>query len=204
MTGSVPRGDTAAAIALLAAWHPDRLRVVTAISPEKRGAFSATFEPGQEVALARWIESRQGRDNLYYTPNTVGQPFDGYTKPTKPDIVAAVCLHVDVDPRKGEPLEVEQARILTVLRAYRFRPSAIVFSGGGYQAFWRLKEPFALNGDESRIKKLESYNRQIAADLGGDDTFNVDRILRLPGTVNVPDARKRARGRVPTLAELLP
>lgn len=204
MTGSGPRGDTAAAVAFLTAWHADRLRVVTAISPEKRGAFSATFEPGQEDAMACWIESRQGRDNLYFTPNAVGRPFDGYTKPKKPDIVAGICLHVDVDPEKDAPLEAEQARILAALRAYLPAASAIIFSGGGYQGFWRLREPVALNGDADRIARFEAYNRKIADDLGGDDTFNADRIMRLPGTINVPDERKRARGRVPTLAELLP
>lgn len=32
---------------------------------------------------------------------------------------------------------------------------------------------------------------------------NVDRVLRLPGTLNIPDAKKRAKGRVPRVARLL-
>ena len=77
----MPTGDTAAAVAFLSAWHRDRLRVVTAITPAKGGAFSATFAPGQEEAMAQWIEVRQGSANLYFTPNLVEKNFKGFTKP---------------------------------------------------------------------------------------------------------------------------
>jgi hypothetical protein len=37
----------------------------------------------------------------------------------------------------------------------------------------------------------------------GDKCHNIDRIMRLPGTINVPNAKKRKMGRVPTLAYLV-
>lgn len=43
----------------------------------------------------------------------------------------------------------------------------------------------------------------IAKALGGDNCHNVDRLLRLPGTINMPNAKKRAAGRVPTLARII-
>ena len=50
------------------------------------------------------------------------------------------------------------------------------------------------------LDRVERINRQLAADLGGDNCHNIDRIMRLPGTINVPNAKKRKAGRVPTLA----
>jgi len=50
----------------------------------------------------------------------------------------------------------------------------------------------------------KSYNRFMIQQFSGDvGTHNVDRIFRLPGTVNRPDAKKRARGRVESPARLL-
>ena len=44
-------------------------------------------------------------------------------------------------------------------------------------------------------ERVEAENRAIDAALGGDATFNIDRLLRLPGTLNFPNRKKRAKGR---------
>jgi hypothetical protein len=72
-----------------------------------------------------------------------------------------------------------------------------VFSGGGYQAFWKLREP------STALTRVERVNLEIARRLGGDNCHNIDRIMRLPGTINVPNAKKRNAGRVPTLAYVI-
>lgn len=112
-------------------------------------------------------------------------------------------LHVDVDPRKGEDLAKEQARALKVLEDFSPSPSAIIFSGGGYQGFWKLDDPLFVGGDQTRVAEYEAYNRQLEIVLGGDHCWNIDRIMRIPGTVNVPDQKKRDRGRVETLATIV-
>ena len=71
----------------------------------------------------------------------------------------------------------------------------VVFSGGGYQAFWKLETPISINGDLGRAEDAKRYNQQLELLFGGDNCHNVDRIMRLPGTVNVPDERKRTKGR---------
>lgn len=79
-------------------------------------------------------------------------------------------------------------------------PSAIIFSGGGYQGFWRLDEPVVADGN---IDELEAYNIGLEQRLGGDHCHNIDRIMRVPGTMNIPDAKKRAAGRIEALAEVV-
>ena len=73
----------------------------------------------------------------------------------------------------------------------------------GYQAFWKLKTPIPVNGDLAIADDAARYNQQLELLLGGDNCHNVDRIMRLPGTVNVPDERKRKKGRTPALASLV-
>jgi len=179
--------DTAAAIAFLEAVHPDGLWSLTAIPPERsRSPNGRVFLPHERGQAAGWIDAHQGVAGLYYSVNEVRADFRG-VKATKADIVAARYAHVDIDDMGG----------LARLNAYRLEPSFIVFSGGGYQAFWKLAEP------TTDLDRVERINRQLAADLGGDNCHNIDRIMRLPGTINLPNAKKRKVGRVPTLAHVV-
>ena len=55
----------------------------------------------------------------------------------------------------------------------------IIMSGRGHQGFWRLHE------DDWTQDEVETVNRTLIDLLGGDrSTYNADRVMRLPGTVN--------------------
>lgn len=82
-------------------------------------------------------------------------------------------------------------------------PSVAVMSGNGVNALWLLREPVQIDGDLNRAAEIERYGRGLADALGGDATFNVDRILRLPWTVNLPDKRKVERGLKPVATRVL-
>lgn len=73
----------------------------------------------------------------------------------------------------------------------------------GIQGLWRLREPVAIDGDLAAAEDAKRWNLQLEVLFGADSCHNVDRILRLPGTVNRPDAKKRAKGRVEALAEVV-
>lgn len=183
MNDVVLRGHTVAAMNFLEAAHPGRLFSLTAIKVTGGPPIGRVFAPQEREQAAGWIDALQGVAGLYYSVNEVRPDFRG-VKATKADIVAAHYAHVDIDHMDG----------LEQLKAYRLPPSIIVFSGGGYQAFWKLAEP------TTDLERVERINRQLAADLGGDNCHNIDRIMRLPGTINLPNAKKRKAGRVPTLA----
>jgi hypothetical protein len=131
--------------------------------------------------------------NLYFAVNPSREPAD--RKAEKTDIAVMEYLHVDVDPRAGENIPAEQARIFETFRRFRPKPTCVIFSGGGYQAFWKLMTPLALPGTVETADAAAGYNRQLEFDLGGDNCHNLDRIMRLPGTVNHPNERKRKKGR---------
>jgi len=50
---------------------------------------------------------------------------------------------------------------------------------------------------------VENINKSLAQHLGGDHCHNIDRIMRLPGTINWPNAKKKEAGRVPVLATII-
>lgn len=207
---STPQHDTAAAIAFLKRLDADGWHNLVAIDPETGRTEGATFEPGQWAPMAEWIEARQGRANLYYMPN---EPVAGAAdrKLGKRHVARVRALYVDVDPdpiaagRDG--LAAERRRILERLREFFAEagargaaPTALVDTGNGYQLIWRLDEPLAA---ADAATWAEAQSLALAARLGGDNVHNVDRVLRLPGTVNLPNASKRARGRQAAPAVLM-
>jgi hypothetical protein len=197
--------DTDSAVQFLKQFAPDGPWILAAIKPEAGGGPQVkTFGPDTEAEARSWIEKHNGQRNLYFHVNP---PTGNLSKKaSKTDIKSLAWLHVDIDPRAGEDVAEEQDRIRTLLTGNRPdgvpEPTCILFSGGGYQAFWRLEEPIPIDGDLKRAAEAERYNKQLETLFGADSCHNVDRIMRLPGTVNLPDERKRKKCRVPVLARL--
>lgn len=191
--------------------YPNGPWLMTAINTEQTETPSRTFHPGQEDQFAQWLERNYDR-NIYYSVN---RPLrDMSKKAERVDIAEMGFLHVDVDPRTNENFEEEKSRIedkfTNKLPTGLPKPSALVFSGGGYNALWRLDEaiPIAL-GDltlpeiEARYEDAKRYNLQLEILLQGDNCHNIDRILRLPGSVNWPTTKKKAKGRVADYARVV-
>lgn len=204
MTTGSPDPNTPEAVKFLQRYAGDDLIMLTAIVPDQGGVESISLDPtADERKLREWIDKRQGKANIYFSVNPTMRPLSGVgVKAKKVHIRGMRALHVDLDPRVGEDLKAELERGLRLLREYKPAPSFIVCSGGGVQGFWLLAEEQPTGGSEERAAEMEAYNQQIALTLKADPCHNIDRIMRVPGTINVPDAKKVRRGRVPALASL--
>ena len=180
------------AIEFLEWFRPGGPWVLTAIVPDK-GTSTTTFRADQKDRLQKWLEAKDGYENIYFQVNGTGDR--NITKKTsKGDIISGDWLHVDIDPNgDAELFDADRARILKRLQAFAPKPSLIIDSGGGFQGFWRLSEP--VHAED--WADFERYNKQLEIDLGGDHCHNVDRIMRLPGTTNVPTKKKLKKGRKP-------
>ena len=189
------KGDTAKAIEFLERFRPSGPWVLTSIVPD--GKISTQTFTNTEL-MFDWIDAVNGSENIYFHVNSTGDKHL-LKKAMKDDIVAAEWLHVDVDPNPDADDESERVRILTALRAYQPAPTVILDSGGGYQAFWKLTEPYLAED----WTEFEGYNRALENALIVDRCHNIDRIMRLPGTVNLPNKKKRTNGRVPRIAEVV-
>lgn len=194
--------DTRAAVEFLKRWNPNGPWVLTSIIPDGK-TDTATFAVKDWQKAAEWIEAVQGQRNIYFHVNPVRRTL--HSKASKEDVARLAWLHVDIDPRAGEDFAEERARALRILQEHELPPSVIVDSGGGFQGFWRLQPDAELeiDGDISRAEELEAYNIQLEKVFQADHCHNVDRIMRLPGTVNVPNAKKLKKGREPALAKLI-
>ena len=185
--------------------------VLTALRPDrKKGAKNeetVTIPATDPDAVTAFIEEWNRREhwNVYFTVNSCGGR-EMTTKPKREHIAAMEWLHVDVDPRAGEDLDEEQTRILALLRNPPEgvpAPTCITFSGGGYQGFWKLKDRKLLDATADTWEDAKLYNKRLEQILDGDKCHNVDRIMRVPGSINWPDERKRKKGRVPALAAVM-
>jgi len=195
------KGDTHVAVEFLKKWGAE-IWALTAIIPDG-GTETISFLPDQWAEAATWIEERQGRKNLYFHVNPVRTRLKN--KGSKEDVLRLGWLHVDIDPRAGEEPEAERDRALVLLRSFRPAPTVILDSGGGLQAFWKLlpDERLDINGDVARAQELEAYNQQLEKLFKADACHNVDRIMRLPGTINLPTERKAKKGRTPRMSSLI-
>jgi Mesyanzhinovviridae DNA primase len=187
--------------------HPDGPWALAAIDPDLSAGHDdkikcRTLPTTDEVGLARFIERHNDRRNVYYQINRV-RPNLGGRRARKRHVVECVALHCEIDPPEGGDLAQWQQERRTELVAWRVadlpRPTMVVFSGSGFQLLWLLDEPTA------DVEAVESRNRALVRRFGGDaGTWTVDRLLRLPGTLNHPGERKRRKyGRTgPVLAEV--
>jgi hypothetical protein len=196
--------DNKAALSFLEAYNPDGPWVLMCISTDKKGIACRTFAKDEVDTMRRWLEDFNGKRNIYFHVNSVTKTL--MNKANREQIRSLDYLHVDIDPRAGEDLAEEQARCLGLLTTNLPKgvpaPTCVIFSGGGYQGFWKLEKPVPIEGDLKKAEDAKLYNLKLEGLFGADQVHNIDRIMRLPGTINIPDARKKKRGRTEVLATL--
>lgn len=131
-------------------------------------------------------------------------------------------LLADLDPNADETSDAAKARYLAALENFKPKPTAVVNSGNGIQVLWKLAEPILLEPPvlvEKKVTKNSKTTIELVPEFRGEDkkkiadaegrsavmmtalgsvagTQNIDRILRLPGTTNLPNKKKIKDGRV--------
>ena len=176
---------------------------LTSIVPDGKTATSTFGHDGLDAA-AIWIAAGQadGR-NLYFQPNETMPACD--KKPAKLDMMAALCRFADIDPLDDQFSLAEERERLAGLAAQLVAdpshpPTVIIDSGNGVQPIWAVvREVLSPKG----IARIEKETKAIEDALGAGGTHNIDRLLRLPGTVNFPNAKKRDLGRGVSRARLI-
>lgn len=167
-------------VVFLGAFHGGEPWHLVAID-EKRNPHARTFiDEGREALVVEWLEKHK-RDKIYFSPNPLNCTD---RKAEKADVKEARWLWADVDP-PGTLADLDQWRAERLSESSELPPPTFfIDSGRGFWRFWKLKEAQPVDGDGPLTQLVESYARGIEKDLGGDHCHNIDRIARLPGTVN--------------------
>jgi predicted P-loop ATPase len=189
--------------------------VLTAIVPD--GATTTITAKGA-AGVDAFVGAYNGKRNLYYTVNPTRGEIR--TKPAKTDIAALEYLFCDLDPLPTESPEAAKDRYLAAIEKHKPAITAIINSGNGIQGLFRLDERIDISqyqpvknkegelvlADDAAnlVDDVEARCKSLMERLGSAaGTQNIDRLLRLPDTINLPNKSKVEKGRVACPSALL-
>ena len=166
--------------------------------PEKKKieVCRVTNDEELEAALKRMWSLNGNGWNIYAEAN-IGNKLNEKGEPARnseADITHIRCIVGDKDAKDGVTMEQCEAAVDGLPR----QPSLTGLTGGGVQPHFALHEPVEATG-ENRAK-ARAAGAGLAALLGGDPTFSLEHLFRVPGFKNWPNAKKREAGRVPVTA----
>jgi hypothetical protein len=202
------RTQIAEAINFLHQLRPNGPWVLTAITPDGPTITNTVHTAAEIESFLKW---HNGKRNIYYSVNPTKNNI--FKKAAKTDIAAVEFGLADLDPNKDETSEDAKQRYLDELETFEPKPTGTVDSGNGIQCVWRFdpridlsRYPLVIDGKgnldlgpeaKKIVADVEARIEAIMLRLGAKaGTQNIDRILRLPGTINLPNAAKRKAGRV--------
>ena len=216
---TAPEPNTDLAVKFLIGLDPKRhdLFAIHPTLPDKAPGKTeaATFLPDQLLEMRKWIDRHQGNYNIYTSVNRaradapknirLSKEHIGHIRAIVADIDATkVDVHAGGDPT-GEHFRRERARLQIFAQELAddpiCPPTLMVDSGGGLQLWWQLAAIMPATTED--VALVEGIGRTLAKNYGGDSVFDIARIMRVPGTINIPTSIKSAQGRTLALATIL-
>lgn len=154
-------------------------------------------------APCQWVQDHNtAKRNIYFTVNGVAEVKG--SKTSKEDHTELRLFHCDIDPDIAAGYAAGREALLGVVKEMANKCSLIVDSGNGVQAYIKPTSTLRLGSDIS-VEEAEELNQRLGHAIGKPDSaFNVDRIMRLPGTINWSSDKKLGKGYPEyTLAKIL-
>jgi len=105
------------------------------------------------------------------------------------DIKDILTLWADVDAKDFEGGKEEALRRI---KEFPISPSILVDSGNGYHLYWLLENSI-INIEEKERLEIRKILSGIIKEIGADHAHNLDRVMRLPGTLNIKDSPKECQ-----------
>ena len=151
--------------------------------------FTVPIKDAAHQVIERWSSQ-----DVYVSVGLLQQrPESGRGKES--DVIAIAGLWMDIDCSEGSHKEQKlpsKEEGLSFLKELPFKPSLIVWSGGGLHVYWIFKEIlyFHSEADRQQAKELSSRFQLTIISMAKSHGWNLDntadlvRLLRIPGTHN--------------------
>lgn len=158
--------------------------------------------------LSAAAEYAAGKRDVYTGVGLSPEDYGPQARCTAGNIAGITGLWADIDiyhpgAHAKANLPEDDNAALNILKTANARPTLIVHSGYGLQAWWLFKEPWIFADQAERNQaaalahKWDQYIRQTAHSLGfdTDSVGDLARVLRIPGTLNgkIPDDPKHVK-----------
>lgn len=148
-------------------------------------AHDAKPTPLHQVDAA--INALPKTSNLYFSINPTTSRS---TKGTEEQTSRWLALNADLDGEENKLGTIENCeQVMADLSGILgVGPTAVIYSGHGIQPVWSLEDTGALTNDEQQalLKRWGRLVQRVASHRGSaDSVFNLDRLHRAPGTMNV-------------------
>ena len=168
----------------LVALHPETGKVVVR---------HAANPAGLTQAIEYMVKLSADGLNVYYevNPGAMGR------RSKAGDIAHLRAVVGDADATDGRSVQ----DCFAAAAALPLLPTFTLATGGGVQVVYLLDEVEPITHENAAIH--EAVGRAIRDLIEGDGVFDLPRIMRMPGFVNWPNAKKRAAGREPVKAKVL-
>jgi uncharacterized protein YegP (UPF0339 family) len=132
-------------------------------------------------------ELYNGKENVYFGIAERESFGDG----SKENCSKLNAIYADVDygsdGHKEPAYFSTKAEALEMINSLKLKPTIVIHSGHGFQIFWKLQNSLGLKDKEVQMKS-ETLMHHLNEMLHGDPTQNVDRIFRVPFTLNIKGA----------------
>jgi hypothetical protein len=172
-------------------------------------SYARGFEHTPEglLELSDYIESKITTDSMFFCPATDSRDWLAIDKKMcKSDVSSCGALWADIDCY-NVGISIDAATYLLMHKTPESLPgppSIITCSGAGVHGYWLLKAPYSVLGANNKpdfaglMTGFEDKLRGIVSaygDLADKACTDITRMLRLPYTLNIPNAKKRLSGR---------
>jgi len=147
-------------------------------------------------SMLAYCDERRSEQNVFFCVQPMGRITTGRGTSKDAKRVVAMIADIDfgVDPNGKKKRFVDQSTAMDfVCTQTGLTPSAVVCSGNGLHGYWFLNEPIEIENTLARIeaqtfcKRWSQAVQSRAAALGAavDSVFDLARVLRVPGTINL-------------------
>lgn len=157
---------------------------------------SHCFEASDLEGAAERAEELARKYDVYVGVGLQGEAVPGKERGRGETVVAVPGLWLDLDiagddhAKKHLPPDIPTA--LSLIAQFPLKPTIIVDTGHGLHLWWLFQELYLVRTDQDRAR-IQSLSRRFQATINSlagrrgwqfDNTSDLARILRIPGTVN--------------------